>query len=44
MAYIGKVTPINILFFTHLPSFDWSNKTGATDGKLDGYVLEEHSF
>ena len=26
---------------TQLVSFDWSNKTGATDVKMNGSVLEE---
>ena len=29
---------------TQLVSFDWSNKTGANDVKMDGSVLEEKSF
>ena len=28
---------------TQLVSFDWSNNTGAIDGKMDGSVLEEKS-
>ena len=28
---------------TQLVSFDWSNKTGAIDVKMDGSVLEEKS-
>ena len=29
---------------TQLVSFDRSNKTGATDVKMDGYVLETKSY